>query len=295
MEGSDDPYKVLGVAEDASLADIKKAYRKLALKHHPDKNPGNAEAPVIFAKVAAAYELLSDQEKRDSYDLSKKFGTPGDGKTYRYSTSVPPTSGSSATSNMEHSPRSPRTRNTTFKQTKSVPSKTHCFNDNNGTFSFQVPLSDNGKGGFDDPEEVFRRFFGKDFNIHGDNDFEVHVTTSSNPRSESPSFGGAKQSPRSMKTRVVRTSAPSSPRKETVASTTRLSPSSAPKQQQAMSTSTRSIQHKDGTVETITETTITYADGSTSMQRSSQMSTPSRVATSTSSPLRIKRVVTSSR
>ena len=63
-----DPYEVLGVRRDASADDIKKAYRQLAKKLHPDLNPGNAKAAAQFKDVSAAYDLLSDPEKRARFD-----------------------------------------------------------------------------------------------------------------------------------------------------------------------------------------------------------------------------------
>lgn len=65
---AEDYYKVLGVAKDASAEAIKKAYRKLAVKYHPDKNPGNKEAGEKFKKISEAYAVLSNQEKRKQYD-----------------------------------------------------------------------------------------------------------------------------------------------------------------------------------------------------------------------------------
>jgi len=64
----DDPYKTLGVAQDASQNDIRRAYRKLAKKHHPDLNPGNVKSEEIFKRVSSANELLSDPEKRGQFD-----------------------------------------------------------------------------------------------------------------------------------------------------------------------------------------------------------------------------------
>lgn len=63
-----DPYGVLGLARDASGNDIKKAYRRLAKKYHPDMNPGNRTHEQRFKEITAAYDLLSDPEKRARYD-----------------------------------------------------------------------------------------------------------------------------------------------------------------------------------------------------------------------------------
>jgi DnaJ-class molecular chaperone len=63
-----DPYNVLGVKKSASEAELKKAFRDLAKKHHPDKNKDNPASEKKFKEVSAAYELLSDKEKRAAYD-----------------------------------------------------------------------------------------------------------------------------------------------------------------------------------------------------------------------------------
>lgn len=68
MASKRDYYEVLGVDKSASDADIKKAYRKVAKKYHPDTNPGNKEAEEKFKEAAEAYEVLSDSEKRQKYD-----------------------------------------------------------------------------------------------------------------------------------------------------------------------------------------------------------------------------------
>lgn len=71
-----DYYEVLGVGKSASQDEIKKAYRKIAIKFHPDKNPDNPEAEEKFKEAAEAYEVLSSQEKRQQYD---RFGHQGMG------------------------------------------------------------------------------------------------------------------------------------------------------------------------------------------------------------------------
>ena len=63
-----DYYEVLGVSRSASESEIKKAYRKLAVKYHPDKNPGDAEAEEKFKEISAAFEVLKDPSKRQQYD-----------------------------------------------------------------------------------------------------------------------------------------------------------------------------------------------------------------------------------
>ncbi|MGE4482484.1 DnaJ C-terminal domain-containing protein [Acidocella sp.] len=97
---ADDPYTVLGVKKEASAADIRSAYRKLAKKHHPDLNPGNKQAEETFKAVSAAYELLNDEEKRAKYDRGeidasgterpqaqgwRQYAEAGPGERYAYS------------------------------------------------------------------------------------------------------------------------------------------------------------------------------------------------------------------
>ncbi len=107
---AEDYYKTLGVEKTATADDIKKAYRKLALKFHPDRNPNNKEAEEKFKRISEAYAVLSDADKRKQYDnfgsdqfsqrysqedifrnfdfseILREFGFGGGGGTFRYST-----------------------------------------------------------------------------------------------------------------------------------------------------------------------------------------------------------------
>src|SRR5215472_8890881 len=76
MSGKRDYYEVLGVLRTSSDQEIKSAYRKLALQHHPDRNPGNKDAEESFKEAAEAYTVLSDAQKRATYD---RFGHAGVG------------------------------------------------------------------------------------------------------------------------------------------------------------------------------------------------------------------------
>ena len=71
-----DYYEVLGVSKDASAQEIKKAYRKKAIQYHPDKNPDDKQAEENFKEAAEAYEVLSNDQKRQRYD---QFGHAGVG------------------------------------------------------------------------------------------------------------------------------------------------------------------------------------------------------------------------
>ena len=82
MASKRDYYEVLGVAKGASADEIKKAYRKLAVKYHPDKNPGNKEAEEKFKEAAEAYAVLSDADKRAKYDQFGHAGVDGAGPDF---------------------------------------------------------------------------------------------------------------------------------------------------------------------------------------------------------------------
>ncbi len=75
----EDYYKLLGVDKTASDAEIKKAFRKLAMKHHPDRNAGNEESEEMFKQIQQAYAVLSDPEKRAAYDRFGHAGVNGPG------------------------------------------------------------------------------------------------------------------------------------------------------------------------------------------------------------------------
>jgi len=74
-----DYYQVLGVPKNATAAEIKKAYRKLAQQHHPDTNPGNAQAEERFKQISAAYDVVGDPEKRTQYDQVREMAASGFG------------------------------------------------------------------------------------------------------------------------------------------------------------------------------------------------------------------------
>ena len=74
-----DYYEILGIERKATEQQIKSAYRKLALKHHPDRNPGDREAEEKFKEAAEAYAVLADREKREMYDRFGHAGVSGVG------------------------------------------------------------------------------------------------------------------------------------------------------------------------------------------------------------------------
>jgi len=124
-----DYYEILGVAKDASAEEIKRAYRKLALQWHPDKNK-SAEAEEKFKEINEAYEILSDPQKRRAYDqfghaaFEPGGGPFGGGRTYTY-------------------------RQGPFTYTYTTTNGNSPFED----FDFSF-------GGFSDPFEIFEQFFG---------------------------------------------------------------------------------------------------------------------------------------
>src|SRR5215471_13004877 len=77
MAQTKDYYSVLGVPASATQDEIKKKYRKLAAKHHPDKNPNDPKAAETFKEISEAYQVLGDAEKRKQYDQMRKLGAFG--------------------------------------------------------------------------------------------------------------------------------------------------------------------------------------------------------------------------
>src|SRR5687768_14834273 len=99
MAQNKDFYAVLGVSASASHDEIKKQYRKLAAKHHPDKNPNDAKSAERFKEISEAYQVLGDEAKRKQYDEMRRlgaFGGFGAGATSRSGPRPPPGAGAGA-------------------------------------------------------------------------------------------------------------------------------------------------------------------------------------------------------
>ncbi len=132
-----DYYKALGVSEDATATEIKKAYRKLARDHHPDRNPDNPEAEEQFKKVQEAYDTLGDEAKRKQYDQMRR--DPFAGRDFRGFSGGDPTGG-----------RFYRTPDGTYVRVESTgygPEEGYQF-------------SDEGMGGLGGLGDLFGQFFG---------------------------------------------------------------------------------------------------------------------------------------
>src|SRR6478735_5738718 len=82
MSTKRDYYEILGVQKGASQDEIKKAYRKVAMQFHPDRNPGDKAAEEKFKEAAEAYEVLSDADKRAQYDRFGHAGVQGNGRGF---------------------------------------------------------------------------------------------------------------------------------------------------------------------------------------------------------------------
>ena len=110
MSGKRDFYEVLGCGRDATDKDLKKAYRKLARKYHPDSNPGSKTAEQKFKEINEAYDILSDPEKRKLYDqfgmaaFDENAGASGGGPSEQALTGIPSVRALTGTPSARHSP-----------------------------------------------------------------------------------------------------------------------------------------------------------------------------------------------
>jgi len=355
MNANDDPYEILGVKSDATIDEIKKAYRKLALKNHPDKQQTEADKERcvnVFAKIANAYEILSDEEEREQYDLRKKYGgAPG---TRYTTTKSSPGNTTAFNSSMPQGTTQRRTYNTSVPATAAAggggPACTQ-YSQKNGKFTATVTNPDGSTytfmgtaNGFQDPFEVFAKAFqdktGEELptDMQRPKSTKRATTSSATPNTTTTTTTTtASNTMATPVTKTVRSGSSTStkiegnmkvitktetfpdgstrssvkkvpidssgttkgknsghrPKKSTTTSTKQrpnnsrmaaapsscsssLSPppttTSMSKQVIGRSSKTRSVQHDNGQVETITEITETFADGTTRMSSSSKMS-----------------------
>lgn len=294
MEANDCPYDILSVPQDASAADIKKAFRKLALANHPDKQSNEEDrerATTVFAKIAAAYEILSDPEEREQYDLRKKYGgAPGT----RYTTTAPgeqvPNQHQPTTTNRTTKATSGPRQNTRVRQTTDYGGSPESFK-----FTY-----DPSKVQSSDPYEIFRQVFGKDF----DKEFAGSTfTVSSSPPGKTMKTVRKVVSPTIVSSTTKQSVAPSSnvaknPRHGSCNSPTKIvrkvpvpttvssrgasckNNDIGPNTIVSKSMQTQTIIHADGAKEIITTTTTIKADGSKDTTTQSSRST-SQVSSTT--------------
>jgi len=81
-----DPYAILGVTEEAEVKDIKRAYRRLSIKMHPDKNPDDPSAVATFIQITKAYSALTDETAKENF---KKYGNPDGAGSYQVAIAMP--------------------------------------------------------------------------------------------------------------------------------------------------------------------------------------------------------------
>lgn len=279
MQKGDDPYEILGVETDASTSDIRKAYRKLAVVHHPDKQAteeGREKAHHIFARIACAYELLSDEEKRKEYDEQQDEAPeeehPGfDGNcVYDYDFTPSDPDCTALALPTEKTGKS-------FNPFKKKPKKKKPFH-------------------FTDPYEVFKRAFKEEFGYEypgakWDNiektGKDVHNRAKNAPlalenggvgdkdNAAANNAGGEGEDKKKKGGILALFKRKKDDQQLTVYKGDGKTPEEKPGYKQppgnnrptSMETKTTQIEHDDGTIETITETTITRPDGSTETMR----------------------------
>jgi curved DNA-binding protein CbpA len=299
MDKGDDPYQILGVSKDnVSAAEIKKAYRKLALKYHPDKNPDDPSAHSFFTKVSNAYEILSDEEKKRNYDLRQKCGAKGFDPNSVYES---PTADSTRSTTDHDGSGSDVPTQTSYKPTASVPSTKRRqetnrssaspdHNDgNNRTYTTTTYTSSSdpqsvktrvskkstapqksSSSEFHDPFDLFQREFAKEFGLNPDFLDKKSTKTKTKTKKEIPrrEVKSKSKSPNSHPKNKVKTITPDS------------SNSSPPRTMASWGASTSTVNHEDGRIETITEMTIQCADGTVETKRSVSMTMPSKSSSS---------------
>lgn len=297
MEAGDDPYQILGVNTTATTSEIRKAYRSLAVKHHPDKQPteeGREKAHHVFARIACAYELLSDDFTRKEYDNQQKeaeeeaaagHDNDGDDDDDDDSSFHAPGFDGNATYDYPFQP----TRNA-------------------GSTALVTATEKTGKGGFNpfrkkkkkkpmhfsDPYEVFKRAFKEEFGYEypgakWDNikptGKDVHQRAKNAPlalqnggQGDNDDGSGKKKKGGGILTMFKKKDTALTVYNEKKAKGGKGGKDkSAYKKPEgnnrpsAMETKTTKVEHDDGTTETITETTITRPDGSTETMRSTDM------------------------
>lgn len=281
MQKGDDPYEILGVEEDATTSEIRKAYRKLAVVHHPDKQPtveGREAAHHVFAKIACAYELLSDEEKRKEYDEQQEEGEeeehPGfDGNaTYDYDYPIDPTRNAGSTALVPATDKTGKK----FNPFKKKPKKKKPFH-------------------FSDPYEVFKRAFKEEFgyeypgakwdNIEKTGADVFHRAKNAPLALENGGVGdadggagGGEGGDKKKKKGILSIFKGNKKDQQLTVHKGGGQVGKAGYKQppgnnrpQSMETKTTKIEHDDGTTETITETIITRPDGSVEKMRQTDM------------------------
>jgi DnaJ-class molecular chaperone len=245
-------YRVLGINKDASSSEIKKSYHKLALKHHPDKqntDEDRARAQSLFAKIAGAYEILSDDDKRQEYDTLQAEQKNSSGRSRGYD------------SNKFHvdfnDPYEVFKRAFQQQWGMEYPGSKYDYSEEpipqnqqrltNGDEKNQKKLLTNGKESNYSSKDKKSKTSKKD--NPNDKSKSTPARSNSSSRSNDPNPGNGvlvvsdRHNPANQQLVAARDPHDNRPT--------------------SINTTTKEIKHKDGTVETVTETTITRPDGST--------------------------------